>query len=251
VRFVAETKAILDQIEALSGRPVRFMEERDLPVLSTLRVARDGASFHVLRYRPSDEPLDYRVAYQAAYTLRLFQCPEGERFDFVPLPEAHDAARELVAAGMPLTDQEKSALGPLSAAVADWALLQLRSLPVGMRIDRWIRHTMPVLRSQQEAVIGEVQQQNLEATTKAVGRLTVPRHLAATNAAHALFADQLLGREWFAIPYRAMGLTGDGNRLLSLLGEVPADPRHDRQLIDSWADDLGMRGWYRWAPYRP
>lgn len=251
MRFVAETKAILDQIEALSGRPVRFMEERDLPVLSTMQVARDGASFHVLRYRPSDEPLDYRVAYQAAYTLRLFQCPEDERFDFVPLPEARAAARELVAAGLPLSEEEESALGPFAAAVADWALLQLRSLPVGMRIDRWIRDTMPVLHSQQEAAIGDVQQQNLEATTKAVGRLTVPRHLAATNAAHALFADQLLGKEWFAIPYRAMGLTDDGNRLVSLLGEVPADPRHDRQLIDRWADALGMRGWYRWAPYRP
>jgi hypothetical protein len=81
VRFVAETTAILDQIEALSGRPVRFMEERDLTVLSAMQVARDGASFHVLRYRPSDEPLDYRVAFQAAYTLRLFQCPESVRAD--------------------------------------------------------------------------------------------------------------------------------------------------------------------------
>lgn len=248
---MAETKAILDQIEALSGRPVRFMEERDLPVLSTMQVARDGASFHVLRYRPSDEPLDYRVAYQAAYTLRLFQCPEDARFDFVPLPEARAAARELVAAGMPLSDDEESALGPFSAAIADWALIQLRSLPVGMRIDQWIRATMPVLRSQQEAVISEVQQQNLEATTKAVGRLTVPRHLAATNAAHALFVDQLLGKEWFAIPYRAMGLTDDGQRLLALLDEVPPEPVRDRQLVDRWADALGMRRWYRWAPYRP
>jgi hypothetical protein len=251
VRFVAETTAILDQIEALSGRPVRFMEERDLPVLSAMQVARDGASFHVLRYRPSDEPLDYRVAFQAAYTLRLFQCPEGERFDFVTLPEAHDAARELVAAGTPLTDEEEAVLGPFSAAVADWALMQLRSLPVGMRIDRWIRDTAPVLRSQQEAATAEVQQQNLDATTKAIGRLTVPRHLAATNAAHALFADHLLGREWFAIPYRAMGLTDEGQHLLAILDEVPPEPVHDRQLIDRWADALGMRGWYRWAPYRP
>ena len=251
MRLLAQATAILDRIETLSGRPVRFMEERDLPLLSTMQVARDGASFHVLRYRPSNEPLDYRVAYQAAYTLRLFQCPEDERFDFMPLVEARAAARELVAGGMPLTDQEQSALAPFSAAVADWALLQLRSLPVGMRIDRWIRDTMPVLRSQQEEAIAEVQQQNLEATTKAVGRLTVPRHLAATNAAHALFADRLLGKEWFAIPYRAMGLTDDGQRLLSLLGEVPPDPRHDRELIDRWADALGVRGWYRWTPYRP
>jgi hypothetical protein len=251
MRLLAEAQAILDRIESLSGRPVRFMEERDLPVLSAMQVARDGASFHVLRHRPSDEPLDYRVAYQAAYTLRLFQCSEDERFDFVPLPEARAAARELVAAGMPLTDEETAALGPFSAAVADWALMQLRSIPVGMRIDRWIRDTMPVLRSQQEATVAEIQQQNLDATSQSVGRLAVPRHLAATNAAHALFADRLLGREWFAIPYRAMGLTDDGARLLALLDEVPPEPAHDRELIDRWAAALGMRGWYRWTPYRP
>lgn len=169
----------------------------------------------------------------------------------MPLPDARAAARELVAAGMPLTGEEQSVLGPFAAAVADWALMQLRSLPVGMRIDQWIRDTIPVLRSQQEETIAEIQQQNLEATTRAIGRLTVPRHLAATNAAHALFADRLLGREWYAIPYRAMGLTDDGQRLLSLLDDVPPDPRHDRELIDRWAGALGMRGWYRWAPYRP
>lgn len=152
---------------------------------------------------------------------------------------------------MPLTDEEQSVLGPFSAAIADWALLQLRSLPVGMRIDPWIRDTMPALRSQQEAGIAEVQRQNLDATTRSLGRLTVPRHLAATNAASALFADRLLGREWFAIPYRAMGLTDEAQSLLALFDEVPPEPAHDCQLIDRWADALGMRGWYRWTAYRP
>lgn len=77
MHLIAETTAILDQIEALSGRPVRFMEQHDLPVLSAMQVARDGTSFHVLRYRPSDEPHDYRIAFQAAYTLACSSGPPG------------------------------------------------------------------------------------------------------------------------------------------------------------------------------
>lgn len=35
-------------------------------------MARRGASAHLLRYRPNDEPLDCRANYQAGHALRLF-----------------------------------------------------------------------------------------------------------------------------------------------------------------------------------
>ncbi len=61
----AVTRKVLRQVEDLSGKGIEFMREDDLPVLTTMQTARRGAPYHVVRYRPSNEPLDYFIAYQA------------------------------------------------------------------------------------------------------------------------------------------------------------------------------------------
>lgn len=77
-----ETLGILQRIETLSGRPVEFKPDSSLTLRATLQLARNGAAAHVLRYRPANEPLDYWVAYQSGYLLRLLELPPSERFDF-------------------------------------------------------------------------------------------------------------------------------------------------------------------------
>jgi hypothetical protein len=64
----SETLGILQRIEALSGRPVEFKPDGALTLRATLQLARNDAPLHVLRYRPTNEPLDYWVAYQASWT---------------------------------------------------------------------------------------------------------------------------------------------------------------------------------------
>jgi hypothetical protein len=76
------------------------MRDDELPVLTTMQTARGGAAFHVIRYRTSNDPLDYLIAYQAGFLLRLFQNPPERRFDFVPDPAAHKA-ESLIAAPVP------------------------------------------------------------------------------------------------------------------------------------------------------
>lgn len=56
-----ETMGILDRVEALSGRPVEFQPDSSLALRATLQMARNGAATHVLRYRPSNDPIDYWV----------------------------------------------------------------------------------------------------------------------------------------------------------------------------------------------
>ena len=54
-----DTMGILQRVETLSGRPVEFKPDSSLTLRATLQLARNGAPAHVLRYRPSNEPLDY------------------------------------------------------------------------------------------------------------------------------------------------------------------------------------------------
>jgi hypothetical protein len=126
---------ILERVEVLSGRPVEFKPDGSLTLRATLQLARNGAPAHVLRYRPSNEPLDYWVAYQAGYLLRLLELPPAERFDFAGSGSAAGHVEELLATGQPLTDGDRSTLAQYAQMTAHWALMNLRSYAIGMRID--------------------------------------------------------------------------------------------------------------------
>ena len=247
----AATKGILARVEERTGKSIQFMRDEQLKVLATLQMARNGAGFHVLRYSPSNEPLDYLIAYQAGYVLRLFENDPSARFDFAPKPDAGKEVAALVAPTLSMSSDDREALPKFSDAVAQWALMTLRSLPIGMRIDRWIAEEYPEFLDLQRDSIAIQQQQNMGVVAFKMAKLTVPTTLLALPAAHALFADQLDASGSFAVPFEATGLLTPGKELMRVWEEVPADASHDRELVDRWAEVLGMAGWYDWIPYRP
>jgi hypothetical protein len=227
------------------------MRDESLQVLSTLQIARNGAEFHVLRYQPSDKPLDYLVAYQAAFALRIFENPADQRFDFNRTDEAIKGVTQLLTASQPLTEADSDGLPQFAELVAHWALMNLRSLPIGMRIDRWLAADYPELREQQLASHLQQQQQNMNVLTLSQGKLHVPVTLLSTVAAYALFSDQLDGTRRYAIPFEAAGVIEDGRHLLKILDAIPNESVNDRKLVDHWADACGMTGWFAWTTYQP
>ena len=88
--LLPETRLIVDQVEQITERPIRFAEDAALPVIANLRIARNGADEHVLTLQPGGESLDYVVAYQCGYVLRLYETPPDQRVDFAASPS--DAA---------------------------------------------------------------------------------------------------------------------------------------------------------------
>jgi hypothetical protein len=251
IRLQTSTQRILKRVEDLSGKSIQFMRDESLQVLSTLQIARNGAEFHVLRYQPSDKPIDYLVAYQAGFALRMFQNPPEERFDFVSTDDAVAGVSELVKTGQALSEQDLADLPKFSEFVAHWALMNLRSLPVGMRIDQWIATEYPELKVLQLENHHVQQQMNMRALTYQQGNLTLPVTLMGTLAAFALFSDKLAGQVRYAIPFSAAGVIDDGKHLLKLLDTVPKDPTHDMELVEKWADACGMSRWFKWNPYQP
>jgi hypothetical protein len=247
----ALTKGILKRVEEQTGKSVQFLRDEKLPLLATLQMARNGADFHVLRYRPSNDPLDYLVVFQASFVLRLFENEPSQRFDFSPAPDASNRVEPLLAAGQSLSAIDKQVMPEFASMVAQWTLMNLRSLPIGMRVDQWIASEYPELIEQQLASIAIQQQQNLDLFSYHRGKLTIPTTLMGSIAAYALFADHLAGEGTYAVPYAAAGLLSQGEQLMSVWNHVPNDPRHDRELVDRWAETDGLSGWYNWIPYRP
>lgn len=191
------------------------------------------------------------MAYQAGYLLRLLELLPSERFDFSGTGVAGNRAHELLTAGLDLTDTERSEAPGFADAVAHWAMVNLRSYAIGLRIDRWIADQYPSLKAMQRQGMDAIQEENLRLLSQRSGKLTIPVQLLGPVAASALFADRLLGRSTYAIPYRAAGALDLGAELLAIVDRVPPGAAHDRELVDAWADAMGMNGWYAWIPYKP
>ena len=247
----AATRAVLQQVEERTGRPVQFLRDDGLKVMAALQMARNGASFHVLRYRPSDSPVDYLIAHQAAFILRLYENEPARRFDFSPEDSATALMESLIPAGRPLAGPDAEALPDFAKFTAQWALINLRSLPVGMRVDAWIAETLPDLRDLQRASLEAQQQENVAALSYRRGGLALPRPTIALVAAFAQFVDRLYASTRFAVPYRAAGLGDQGAELLGAWDAIDAAATHDVELIDRWAALCGLAGHYSWIPFRP
>ena len=219
--------------------------------MASLQIARNGASFHVLRYKPSSDPLDYVIAHQVAFVLRMFELPAEERKDFAGTGHGVAEVEDVIRLTSGSSPADESILPQFAKSVHQWAMMQLRSIPIGMRVDAWLYGSFPTLRELVAQGIGVQQQMNADVLGRRVGNLTPPPIQLAPAAAYALFADRLLDTGRFAIPFAAAGVIADGKTLLSLFDTIPDDPAHDRQLVDAWAEKLGMAGWYEWIGYKP
>lgn len=249
--LLPETKQLIERLESLSARAVEFFRRDDLAVLATLQIARNGARAHLLHYRLSNEPIDYVVCQQVGIVLRMFQLPADERMDFASNESGEKALEAMLIASSSLSKSDKRALPMFAKRVNQWALTQIRSIPVGMRVDAWLQASFPNLHDLAERGIAAQQQMNADILSLRVGNLTIPSIQLAPPAAYALFADRLLGTSRYAIPFEAAGALPDGKILLNLFDTIPDDPGHDCQLADAWAQHLGMAGWYQWIPYVP
>jgi hypothetical protein len=248
--LLPETRQIINQVEQVTELPIRFAEDASLPVIANLRIARNGAKEHVLTLRPGGESLDYVVAYQCGYVLRLYETPPDQRFDFAAIPsDAADRMIPLLRAMLAPGDAAPE-LQAVAERMSHWLLLTLRSLPVGLRIDRWIHDAYPALRDQQSASLTLQQEENAGHIRWRAGKVRFPPQFLAIDAVHALFTDRLLGTGYFATPYQVVGVVDDGMRLLNILDELPADPKADRALVEAWGTALGIRDWFNWVPFQ-
>jgi len=71
------------------------------------------------------------------------------------------------------------------------------------------------------------------------------------NAAFAEFWARRFSDPTLSLPYKAAGFLTPAEQLLATLDEIPDAPSADRELVDRWADNLSLGGWYQWVPYEP
>jgi hypothetical protein len=180
--------------------------------------------------------------------------PAAERFQFVTDSSATKWGVQLVSGFMKRSGRavpQEIILAAFTEQLVTGLFTQLRSIPIGMRIDAWLAADYSGLAEEQALSLGAQQEEALSCLSPQV-RAMVPDEIVAgsilLNTAYALFCDRLLGTTHFRVPYAASGFEDLGRALLKLFDDLPSEPSSDRALVDAWAREIGLEGKYKWLP---
>jgi hypothetical protein len=146
----------------------------------------------------------------------------------------------------------KEIAAQLCDQIYEGIMLQIRSVPLGLRVDSWLRHGYSELNDLQEASAKKQLQDNAQVLNPQI-RERIPSEIfranVAMNAALAQFWSEVLNEPHLSLPYKATKYWSAGLKLMELWKGIPDKPEEDYRLIDAWAEELGISGWYQWTPY--
>ena len=252
--LTASIARVLKLVEDTTGLPVHVEEDRSLPpnILAKVTMARGGVPFHQISYQslPGQSP-DYLIVYQCGFILRRNAVPAPDRVDFVHTEEGKEIVRKWVERNPKNPNPPRENAEGLTGFLHSGLLTQLRSIPVGLRVDSWIRDEFPELHELQKQALARQLNDNASVFRPQVQAMIPSEALntnAAMSAAFALFWSQTLQQKQIVLPYQAGGYVDKGNELLDIWNSIPSAPSEDIRLIDRWADHLGMKPWFRWKP---
>jgi len=251
------TRKIISRLEEKSGYPVQIVEDKNLPVFASLRVARGPVPAHILSFNapPHDSSLDFIICWQCALVLRLFERGHDERFQIASSPASIQQFEKILYA--PDGVVIKFGLDTLQANTLRDQLLQglithLYSVAVGLRVSDRLTLDYPELLEFESQHVERELQINAEGLSEQV-RANLPHEVFdAThklNTAYALYWSQRLEKPEIVNAYRTRGFEPVGNELLKILERIANDAAHDYELADEWAKVLRIRDWYTWVKY--
>jgi hypothetical protein len=246
---------VLKSTEEVTGKPVLVREDAALRVHATVRIGRGAAPAHLVLYRPALElEKSYLVVFQCGFLLRLYQMPADKRYDLASAPVGKAEVKRRLHEHFRRRKQKlpDAVVGQFCEQIYNGLMLQLRSVPVGLRVDSWISQNYPVLHEQQRTAAVRQLNENAQALRPEVRELAPLRVYAANigmNAAFAAFWSRTWADDLITNPYRTAGQLGTGQALLKLFDDTPATPIHDRPLIEAWANHLELNGWFQFIPH--
>jgi hypothetical protein len=255
MNLASTTQKVIGLVEEKTGVPVVVTPDTSLQMLAAVKIARHSAPAHIITYNPlMGAGVDYAVCFQCGFVLRAFLAQEPDRFDFGSSWRGRKDVEKLLAEHLrgkrlPLPKDVRS---QLKDQLFDGLMVQLRSVPVGLRVDTWIGHECPDLLDQQRIVITRQMKDNLKSLGPDVQQISPGKVFSASVAMNAAFAS-FWSKAWndplATAPYRETGHLSAGEALLQLWYDVPEDCSNDKRLIDAWGQSLGLQGWYEFLPF--
>jgi hypothetical protein len=239
----------LHELEEVGRTPVVLQEDAQLPNLARIQIASSTRRVHVLSYNPAATAvLPYLVCFQCGLAKRTLLTAADERFNAASTAETYSRVEKLV--------RQKKSIPPhmvstYTQMITDGLGTQLRSMPVGIRVDRDLYRDHAELRDQQRAAAERSMKENvgcLQPSIRAQAPDLFVQATAGMNAAFAATWSRLWDDESHVVPYRLAGFLDRGEELLASLDTIPESPTHDRELVSKWATVLGIDRLYQVGP---
>jgi len=253
-RFVTPSeaaRAIEDELYAVSGKPVLVHKDPSIAGYASIKIASDDGPAHLLRYKPDFESdLPYLSAFQCGLALRVAKADPARRFDLTATATMKHEVQQLVEETLRQNGAQypAEAVEKLINQLGHGIGLQLRSMPIAIRTDEWIHREYPVLRPLQRKSIERQLQEAMHALGPSV-RAFAPQRIIDANAsmscAFAKFWASMWNERGVALPFIAAGYGNVGDDLLRLVQSQNVSPNEDRDLVNQWAERLGLSGWFQ------
>jgi len=233
-----------------SGYPILVSEQEGMGYDAETRMARPGRPVHEVVYDPSfrDHRLHFLVS--GAYKIqRLWDMPPEDRLVPATEPGRRLPGDEHEELGRLIPWFTKAHLEDLSRFLYEGAVRQLTSMPMDLRVERELADRVPEHRPEQQRYLAR-QVQEMKPHFRLEVRLLSPRHLyAATSAMNIAFAEAIsdLAGADFGEPFTSSRFRELGSRLGEIIrSEHLPGYQGDRRVVDAWAAELGLDGWYSW-----
>lgn len=245
------SQAIQRLVEEESRKPVLTQSDSTFSGHATMKVAGPDNPAHVFRYKPElESELPYLMAFQCGLALRTIRAGDENRFDLASTASLGTDVQRLVQEHLRKSGSAvPSELVPqLCNQFASGLGLQLRSMPIAIRVDDWLYNSYPDLQALQRKSIERQLQEAMQAlgpTVKAIAPKTIVDANLAMSTAFAKFWGRTWGDATVAAPFISAGYSAIGDQLLGLVGSMDATPDGDRALVDAWAKCLKIDGWFQ------
>jgi hypothetical protein len=252
------TQQMIALLEQKSGCLVHVMEDPRLENLSSIKIARGNMPAHIISYKPGlkNEAPDYSIIFQCAMALRVFDCPPDERRLIAASSTANETLQDILVRPNGIAEKFQLSgahLEGFTAKLVDGLVAHLCSIPLSLRVSETLSLEHPELLELEAVHVERELLINKETLSAQIREIMPPEVFDPTqsiNAAFALFWAERLERPEIVNPYRLAGFESQGIELLKIYEGIPGEPANDCELIDAWAEHLGIRDWYTWLPYQ-
>lgn len=261
-----QSEILVDQLAARAGEESGFpvkITTGPLEALVAAKVAmawKHGTDYHLLTIREGDIPeiiKDHHALHELCHVLMETEARKaGANRWFMTASATWNTAfagmkKEILGVIRKGYEQKEVTLGV--SALYHGAVGFLYNCPLDMLIEQRIRRDYPEIAEVQFCGVAQLAHDALTVTMRKDLRDFVPPTLQrindALNGAYALFVDELFDHATdFAASYHPMPTFALSQKLHGMLKEANTSfrPSIEYELVDAFADQLGIRDWYSW-----
>ena len=242
---------IIERVKEVSGKEITFRPAPDQLVPATSKIARARMPHHLIKYQPQmAHRINHLTAHESGHILRTMEADPSIRV--VPVSNTKTRANAVKELGKELSHLPESMRSQMLDMWLGGLITQVTSLPVCVRIERWIYREYPPLRDEQRLYLDEDMQRTLQGLSKKVERMTPKTIFRISNSityAYLRGLEPVTGKDLRKHFSGRPAIISTGIQLCDTFGEEDTGYASDIRITNEWARILKISDWFAWIRF--